>query len=62
MSETFPTLYVSFPPPLIAYHVAFCSGPESRKIVDRYPVLTDYAERIHDVYFQGYEKWESSGE
>ncbi|KUI59765.1 hypothetical protein VP1G_07028 [Cytospora mali] len=38
--------------------VLICTaGPESKDIVAGYPVLLDYAGRIHDVYFPDYEKW-----
>lgn len=35
------------------------SAPESREIIKGYPVLFEYAGRIHDTYFPDYEKWES---
>ncbi|KAJ4388654.1 hypothetical protein N0V93_006113 [Gnomoniopsis smithogilvyi] len=43
--------------------VLLCAAnPESREIVDRHPILTDYAERIHQVYFRDYERWECHAE
>lgn len=35
-----------------------CSGPDSQKLVKQFPVILDYARRIHEVYFPDYEKWE----
>ncbi|KAB5531394.1 hypothetical protein GE09DRAFT_1064108 [Coniochaeta sp. 2T2.1] len=32
------------------------AGPDSQKVVKGYPVLVEYAERIHDRYFPDYEK------
>lgn len=32
------------------------SGPESQSIVKGYPVVVEYAERIHDAYFPDYQK------
>ncbi|KAB5545474.1 hypothetical protein GE09DRAFT_210555 [Coniochaeta sp. 2T2.1] len=32
------------------------AGPDSQKVVKGYPILVEYAERIHDRYFPGYEK------
>ncbi|KAF3771134.1 hypothetical protein M406DRAFT_320649 [Cryphonectria parasitica EP155] len=38
--------------------VLLCTaGPESREIVGQYPVLAEYAERIHATYFPDYSKW-----
>jgi hypothetical protein len=34
------------------------SGPESTKVVKSFPVLEDYARRIHDHYFPDYALWE----
>jgi hypothetical protein len=34
------------------------SAPESQSIVRKFPVLIDYASRIHDKYFPEYEKWD----
>ncbi|TKA63590.1 hypothetical protein B0A49_09382 [Cryomyces minteri] len=34
------------------------SGPESTKLVRGFPVIMDYAERIHQKYFPDYQKWE----
>jgi hypothetical protein len=34
------------------------SGPESKKVVKSFPVLEDYARRIHHRYFPDYEVWE----
>ncbi|KAK0622366.1 hypothetical protein B0T14DRAFT_535642 [Immersiella caudata] len=33
------------------------AAPESRKIITGFPVLVDYARRIHDRYFSDYELW-----
>ncbi|KAH7041420.1 uncharacterized protein B0I36DRAFT_345027 [Microdochium trichocladiopsis] len=33
------------------------SGPESRRIVQRFPVILDFASRIQDKYFPDYEKF-----
>ncbi|KAI3391828.1 hypothetical protein diail_6705 [Diaporthe ilicicola] len=33
------------------------AGPESQEIVREYPVLLEYAERIHGAYFPDYHKW-----
>ncbi|KAI2624284.1 hypothetical protein GGR54DRAFT_638163 [Hypoxylon sp. NC1633] len=33
------------------------AAPDSQKVVKSYPVLLDYAGRIHDRYFPDYEKW-----
>lgn len=32
-------------------------GPESQSIVKGYPMVVEYAERIHATYFPDYEKW-----
>lgn len=32
------------------------AGPESQKVVKGYPILAEYARRIHDRYFPDYEK------
>ncbi|KAK4456558.1 hypothetical protein QBC42DRAFT_322311 [Cladorrhinum samala] len=34
------------------------AAPESRKIVRSYPVLVDYARRIHEAYFSDYGMWD----
>ncbi|PGH35793.1 hypothetical protein GX50_01377 [[Emmonsia] crescens] len=34
------------------------AGPDSQKLVKQFPVILDYARRIHEVYFPDYEKWE----
>ncbi|OAX80030.1 hypothetical protein ACJ72_05643 [Emergomyces africanus] len=34
------------------------AGPDSKKLVKKFPVILDYARRIHDAYFPDYEKWE----
>jgi hypothetical protein len=34
------------------------SAPASRKVVDSFPVLEDYARRIHHRYFPDYALWE----
>ncbi|KAF7551112.1 hypothetical protein G7Z17_g5230 [Cylindrodendrum hubeiense] len=34
------------------------AAPTTAKIVRSYPVVIDYAERIHQKYFPDYEKWE----
>ncbi|KAI1475601.1 putative glutathione S-transferase [Daldinia eschscholtzii] len=33
------------------------AGPKSRDTIKEFPVLLDYAGRIHDKYFPDYEKW-----
>ncbi|KAI0128251.1 hypothetical protein F4776DRAFT_201265 [Hypoxylon sp. NC0597] len=33
------------------------AGPDSQKDVKSFPVILDYAGRIHDYYFPDYEKW-----
>ncbi|KAK3936238.1 hypothetical protein QBC46DRAFT_395557 [Diplogelasinospora grovesii] len=39
--------------------VLICTAaPESQSIVRKFPVLIDYASRIHDKYFSEYEKWD----
>ncbi|KAI1439521.1 hypothetical protein F5Y02DRAFT_63499 [Annulohypoxylon stygium] len=35
------------------------AGPDSQKEVRGFPILLDYAERIHNTYFPDYEKWET---
>ncbi|XXG99270.1 hypothetical protein Hte_005607 [Hypoxylon texense] len=38
--------------------VLICTAsPDSQKVVKSFPVLLDYARRIHDRYFPDYEKW-----
>lgn len=32
-------------------------APDSREVVKGFPVVLEYAERIHDRYFPDYEKW-----
>ncbi|KAF2490774.1 putative glutathione S-transferase [Lophium mytilinum] len=34
------------------------ASPESREVVRGFPVLVEYAERIHENFFPDYEKWE----
>lgn len=34
-----------------------CRAPDSQKVVRGFPVLLEYADRIHDKYFPDYEKW-----
>ncbi|KAI0828429.1 hypothetical protein F5Y06DRAFT_283176 [Hypoxylon sp. FL0890] len=39
--------------------VLICTaGPDSQKVVRSFPVILDYASRIHDRYFPDYEKWD----
>ncbi|KAI1080033.1 putative glutathione S-transferase [Whalleya microplaca] len=33
------------------------AGPDSQKVVRDFPIILDYASRIHDRYFPDYEKW-----
>ncbi|KAI1398861.1 putative glutathione S-transferase [Hypoxylon fuscum] len=33
------------------------AAPDSQRVVKTFPVLVDYADRIHDRYFPDYEKW-----
>ncbi|KAK7753159.1 hypothetical protein SLS62_004892 [Diatrype stigma] len=38
--------------------VLICTAaPDSQKVVRSFPVLLEYADRIHDKYFPDYEKW-----
>jgi hypothetical protein len=38
--------------------VLVCTAcPESREVVRGFPVLVEYAERIHERYFPDYERW-----
>lgn len=32
-------------------------APDSKKVIKSYPVLYEYADRIHEKYFPDYEKW-----
>ncbi|SPO04555.1 uncharacterized protein DNG_07240 [Cephalotrichum gorgonifer] len=42
--------------------VLICTaGPESGKIVRGFPVVVEYARRIHNRYFLDYEQWEAQG-
>ncbi len=34
------------------------SAPETQKTVRSFPVLVDYAKRIHAAYFMDYDAWE----
>ncbi|KAK2789708.1 hypothetical protein FQN53_001464 [Emmonsiellopsis sp. PD_33] len=34
------------------------AAPDSQEVVKGFPVILDYARRIHDVYFPDYEKWQ----
>ncbi|GME51029.1 Glutathione s-transferase [Neofusicoccum parvum] len=39
--------------------VLICSAaPESQKVVRSFPVVLEYAQRIHDRYFPDYQRWE----
>lgn len=39
--------------------VLICTAcPESQRLVKGFPVVVEYAGRIHDRYFPDYEKWE----
>ncbi|OCK73873.1 hypothetical protein K432DRAFT_410342 [Lepidopterella palustris CBS 459.81] len=39
--------------------VLVCTAcPESQSLVKRFPVILEYADRIHDTYFPDYLKWE----
>ncbi|OJD16350.1 hypothetical protein AJ78_03484 [Emergomyces pasteurianus Ep9510] len=33
-------------------------GPDSETLVKQFPVILDYAGRIHDIYFPDHDKWE----
>ncbi|KAL4917841.1 hypothetical protein BDW62DRAFT_201394 [Aspergillus aurantiobrunneus] len=33
------------------------AGPKTRELVNEFPVITEYARRIHDAYFPDYERW-----
>lgn len=38
--------------------VLLCTAaPDSQKVVKRFPVILDYADRIQGTYFPDYEKW-----
>jgi len=37
------------------------AAPETKNIIRRFPILVDYAKRIHDRYFADYEIWEHVG-
>ncbi|KAL4970461.1 glutathione S-transferase family protein [Aspergillus stella-maris] len=34
------------------------AGPKTKEVVKRFPVVLEYARRIHDAYFPDYELWE----
>lgn len=34
------------------------SGPKARELVMGFPVMREYARRIHDAYFPDYERWD----
>lgn len=42
----------------IASALVCAAGPESMKVVRGFPVVVDYARRIHERYFPDYECWE----
>ncbi|KAK1707639.1 putative glutathione S-transferase [Colletotrichum lupini] len=42
----------------IASGLGCAAAPDSKGIIKSYPVLVDYAERIHYVYFEDYALWE----
>jgi hypothetical protein len=50
--------YVSLKTVLISVLIGRLSAPESRKVVKSFPVLGDYARRIHHRYFPDYDLWE----
>ncbi|POS75703.1 hypothetical protein DHEL01_v205899 [Diaporthe helianthi] len=43
---------------IVSVLLATSAGPESQGIVKGYPVVVEYAERIHMTYFPDYEKWQ----
>ena len=38
--------------------VVLISAPETQRVVRSFPVLVDYAKRIHAAYFMDYDIWE----
>ncbi|KAL2261623.1 hypothetical protein VTK26DRAFT_3742 [Humicola hyalothermophila] len=42
----------------IASALVCTAAPETQKVVRSFPVLMDYAKRIHDTYFSDYDMWE----
>ncbi|OHE99502.1 hypothetical protein CORC01_05302 [Colletotrichum orchidophilum] len=42
----------------IASGLGCAAAPDSKEIIKSYPVLVEYAKRIHDVYFEEYALWE----
>ncbi|KAF5507756.1 Failed axon connections-like protein [Colletotrichum aenigma] len=38
------------------------AAPDTREVIQAYPVLVDYAKRIHDRYFDDYASWEEAKE
>ncbi|KLU88053.1 hypothetical protein MAPG_07040 [Magnaporthiopsis poae ATCC 64411] len=41
----------------VASSLVCAAAPASQKIIKGFPVLVEYASRIHDRYFPDYEKW-----
>ena len=37
---------------------ASCRGPETRRVLRSFPMIMDYADKIHRHYFPDYEHWE----
>lgn len=33
-------------------------GPDTARIIRSYPVIMEYARKIHDKYFSDYERWD----
>ena len=33
-------------------------GPDTARIIRSYPVIMEYARKIHDKYFTDYERWD----
>lgn len=42
--------------------VMYCTAaPDSQKVVREFPIVLEYAGRIHDAYFPDYERWDDRG-
>lgn len=35
-----------------------CRAPDTERIVRGFPIVVEYAKRIHDQYFSDYERWQ----
>ena len=38
--------------------MAISRGPETQKVLRTFPIIMDYADKIHKHYFPDYEHWE----